>query len=464
MGVCSSSFSASISTTEPQKPTEAPTANTTASSSPPELVKPVKSDQSSITHTRTLSGTIFAGTFNINASPLTPIDVKNYLIKNNATNASLICLAFQECGSAPRNPIPIPSNLIASPRLPDSPANGFSSSEFVRSKESENAVNDKFLSTISDGIGGGYDLIADVALGESPTFGKIEIRGTMTEWYGYIRLIVYLKSSDGSKDISGASQQKQRQRQRLSIKSVVSPVGEKMSAFNLTNYREGKSVDKGAVGIYIEEYDLSILSLHLMGTNVYKVAENVFDEERKKQMLIIEDSFDKVLGGAVFEKSKKIIMGDFNFRCEMYTREEDKTKGGNDWVSVVKEVERGKLDPNALRTLFDKYERLSRWMKDTDDDPLKAKFIKTCNDVIGMPKFQLISPTFTFKIGSDEEQSLQIEKGEGRRYAEKRTPSWTDRILASKGDFEILAAGKCEDVVISDHEPVFCLMKMAKVE
>ena len=56
--------------------------------------------------------TIFATTFNINASPLPPTDALALLHDKGAGNNDVICLGFQECGTCNLNGVnlPIPVN------------------------------------------------------------------------------------------------------------------------------------------------------------------------------------------------------------------------------------------------------------------------------------------------------------------------------------------------------------------
>ena len=319
-------------------------------------------------------------------------------------------------------------------------------------------LNDDFIQTILETLPD-HEIVSDVALGESPTFGKVEINGKKTEWYGYVRLLVLSLKN----------------RPPVTIESVISPVGEKHSAFSVQNYRSGKSVDKGAVGVFIKEFNLSVLSLHLMGTNKYDVPERVFDTERRKQLTTIDETFDIVLDGR-FEKSRKIIVGDYNFRCEKFHGNNEKSKGGKDWEAVRDSVEEGKENSQVLRTLFNNHDRLRRWMKWIKEESGEEKeekrgeeeygkkdkipkFIKTCSDVFENEVFQLVTPTFTYSIAETEAEQ-EKERSVGRPYAKKRTPSWTDRILVSDSTFEILALGKCQDIVVSDHEPVWCALNI----
>ena len=159
--------------------------------------------------------TIFSGTFNINAAQLNQSDAKLWLTDNKAQIATIVCLAFQECGSAPNEITPVPKNAIESPRPPESPSHVYTPKEYCRQnlKPAEAEANNEFLAVLKGALPS-HKLVADLALGESPTGGKIEINGKETEWYGYVRLVVFYKGAE-----------------QLECQSVISPVGGKDSSF-----------------------------------------------------------------------------------------------------------------------------------------------------------------------------------------------------------------------------------------
>ena len=227
-------------------------------------------------------------------------------------------------------------------------------------------------------------------------------------------------------------------------------------------YRENNSPDKGAVGLYITNFNLTLMSLHLYGTNKYNTLENKFDVMRRKQLKTINDTFALSIGPQ-FAKSIKIIMGDFNFRCEaLGVTVEDKDRGGKDFETISAMVKEGKKNQMKMRELYRKHDRLRLWMdwfkKNGSKPDASASeefgspsdyphFFTSCEDVFASENISLVSPTFTYSVGDKEPRS----------YNEKRTPSWTDRVLYSQNEFVLNAVGKSSSVVCSDHEPVFAL-------
>ena len=127
---------------------------------------------------------VFAGTFNINGSPLPPVDVESWLVSHGASSCDLIFLAFQECATCSWA-----SGASPSVRLGD------------KAQEALNERNDAdFLGTILKSLEERYEIIGDTAIGEPPTSHKVDIEGIKTEWYGFIRL-VGLKARNSQVDV-----------------------------------------------------------------------------------------------------------------------------------------------------------------------------------------------------------------------------------------------------------------------
>jgi hypothetical protein len=104
-----------------------------------------------------------------------------------------------------------------------------------------------------------------------------------------------------------------------------------------------------------------------------------------------------------------------------------------------------------------------------DTAHLLPEFLKECSDAVGetllasaanqsLKGEELLRPTFTFKVDAKHP----------RKYKDKRTPSWTDRILAKGygrllgpakgGSASILHCRSLPHVVCSDHEPVMAII------
>ena len=168
MGVCASSDAQVGDTSDdpntplqhPSPPPESPSGSQTASSPGPSSSSGFK---------------VFAGTFNINGSPLSSVDVESWLASHGASSCDLICLAFQECATC----------SWSSDVLSDLVNMG------GREQIGMNERNDnEFINTILNSLDSRFEIIGDKAIGEPPTSRKVEIEGVKTEWYGFIRLVV----------------------------------------------------------------------------------------------------------------------------------------------------------------------------------------------------------------------------------------------------------------------------------
>eukprot|EP00518_Triparma_eleuthera_P001233 CAMPEP_0182458060 /NCGR_PEP_ID=MMETSP1319-20130603/3490_1 /TAXON_ID=172717 /ORGANISM="Bolidomonas pacifica, Strain RCC208" /LENGTH=455 /DNA_ID=CAMNT_0024656669 /DNA_START=147 /DNA_END=1511 /DNA_ORIENTATION=- len=380
--------------------------------------------------------TLFACTFNINGSPITAADVDAWLVSHGSTSCDLICLSFQECGTCSNGGLPFPPGSCAG-------VSASTLSDYVRlGGEEQRSVNEHgdaefvkaILGTLNENKGGReYKVVADVSIGEPPTSSKVDVMGKMTEWYGFIRTIVL---ADGRADLGPGKEEDWK------VRTMVCPVGEKLSMFSPHKY--AAAPDKGAVAVHIPPLDLLLVSLHLSGTNKYGVPERKFDEERRGQLRMISECLEEGVGGERYSKARKVVMGDFNFRCEMRPGEADKGKGGNDWNAVNDEVT--SADAGRLEKAFFGFDRLQRWLvkrgvwertelsnpEAKGDDGAEDEFgptdeatpsilLNTLDAITLAPSLPV--PTFTFKIGEPPP----------RNYSNKRTPSWTDRIVVGQG-------------------------------
>ncbi|GMI43562.1 hypothetical protein TeGR_g895 [Tetraparma gracilis] len=338
------------------------------------------------------------------------------------------------------------------------------------------ATNDEFLDTIKLSLDNEYVVMGDVAIGEPPTGTKQEVNGKMIEWYGFVRLIVLVRASHPlSKDYT-------------SFKTVIAPFGDKQSMYEPHVYPKDASPDKGGVCVVIESLDLVIVCCHLYGTNKYGVPEKTFDAKRRFQLRHMSEMFQYYLPPGRLSNMNKIVLGDFNFRAEMHPDPEDKVKGGRDWQSVQSHLSKdwkggSKEDKDTgVRRLFHRHDRLNTWMvksgvweedetygegageeQDTEErenDEVEfglsegvPEVLLNTSDAIAEARGEFCYPTFTFKIG---------DKKVPREYAEKRTPSWTDRVIYG-GALTLRDVGVERKVIASDHEPVYAtfLLKQA---
>lgn len=396
------------------------------------------------------------------------------------------------------------------------------------------------LTTIANCIPGRH-LVADVAMGETPTHGKIKVslsprisggssstetsldgsdrdggdcpldvsgrshaghavdgvlKGNQAfktvEWYGTIRLLVFTRK-DLFKD--------------LRVRTVVIPSGDKPSvvADAPEDYAKDTSPDKGAVACYLEDplsnLEVLLVNCHLYGTNKYGVGEAVFDEYRMTQLRVIEHALKATLPSTA--PAHMVIFGDLNFRVELLNEAEDKAKGGKDFQAVVKMAEAGKAEDLLL--LYNTGDRLRPLLRsatkeeegsgghgprevgdgedtlresDQDSPELKADqqvvpLLAGLRDGLGaaLARGEAVRPTFTFKPG---------DTNTPRKYNDKRTPSWPDRILwrglmdhdltdnqgddqgDDQGDEGLThrgsSFGAVPEVLSSDHEPVYCVL------
>eukprot|EP00752_Nemacystus_decipiens_P018264 g16387.t1 len=315
------------------------------------------------------------------------------------------------------------------------------------------------------------------------------------EWYGTIRLLVFVR-----KDLY----------KNLSVRTVVIPAGDKPSvvADAPEDYAKDTSPDKGAVACYLEDsssqspLELLLVNCHLYGTNKYGVKEAVFDKYRLAQLRAIDSALHATLPTAA--AAPLVLLGDLNFRVEMLSEQEDKAKGGNDFQEVRKLAET--CDAEILLSLYGRADRLRRLLeggqREVRDSPLMAadkldqpaigrettpeveegripSLLEGLNDGLkaSLLKGQAIRPTFTYKPGDTSSTP--------RRFNDKRTPSWTDRILwrgfaddkryhphqdqegspaetLQKHTNSNSTFASVQEVISSDHEPVYCTLDLPR--
>lgn len=294
-------------------------------------------------------------------------------------------------------------------------------------------------------LGPAFTLIADVAMGETPT-NKNGI-----SWYGYVRLMIWARD-----DEMGGSLKEDE------VTTCVIPCGSKLSAHH-TTYDKDMSPDKGAVCVYFPYNKLMVLSTHLHGTNK-PLPEQVFDDIRKEQLdriglalNCLVKTVNSETGGDCGDDDNMIgdyallLCGDLNFRVESeFTNPEDKVKGGTDFSFVESRVSRD--DASELSEVFLNHDRLHLLL---NDDALPI-LLRNCEDVVGNELQKMntyLPPTFTYK------QDAKYP----RVYTNKRTPSWPDRILSRDlhkffdcSDISITCRS-LREVVCSDHEAVVAL-------
>ncbi|CAM9222615.1 unnamed protein product [Ectocarpus sp. 4 AP-2014] len=318
------------------------------------------------------------------------------------------------------------------------------------------------------------------------------------EWYGTIRLLVFVR-----KDLY----------KNLGVKTVVIPAGDKPSvvADAPEDYAKDTSPDKGAVACYLEDpssespLQLALVNCHLYGTNKYGVKEAVFDKYRMAQLRAIDLALQGTIPTAA--TAPLVLFGDLNFRAEMLSGTEDKAKGGNDFQAVREMAE--ECDPRVLLDLYNRADRLRPLLdgekggcRDSpfakghggetgsatgDDERASLEdaampwLLTGLRDGLGqsLAEGHAVRPTFTYKP--------KDASSTPRRYNDKRTPSWTDRILwrgfedderldahpqqeGSPRGQPVSGAGRAinstfaavQEVIASDHEPVFCVLGLPR--
>lgn len=449
---------------------------------------------------------IFSITFNTNDEVLSEADLQECF--SEVKGAAIVACSFQEYDLAPAVMVPAQPLIFVDA---DTAATEASDTEaYLRMRGGGSAANDTKdaarLALMLAVLGDGYELVADVAMGEPAGLckpspkpfaaaeaaegGKKDKKKEKLEWYGFIRLVVFAKVGS----FAGG---------RLAApRSVVIPCGTKVcgnptsdwpapeaeaaeaveatASARAAPYAEERSPDKGAVGVYFPAARLLVVSAHLHGTNEHGVPEEHFNAVRRRQVGRISEGLAWLLGfaggakRAVLDLAELsscalVVAGDLNFRVESaYTSPAEKAQGGADFAWVEAIASAGSAA--ELGGLFSGHDHLHRWLSGSGPEPCPLLF-EGCVDAVGEAVTrgkahlrsedtapQLLRPTFTYGPG----------KPFPRKFKDKRTPSWTDRILARNLDVALgcaeLPAGEhrgclaeCRSlplVVCSDHEAV----------
>lgn len=296
------------------------------------------------------------------------------------------------------------------------------------------------MSALGELLGPEFSLVADVAMGETPT------QKSGISWYGYVRLLIWTRDGDEM----GESLKEDE------ITTCVVPCGSKLSATSHhIAYDKDMSPDKGAVCVYFPYNKLMVVCAHLHGTNK-PLPESMFDLVRREQLCRIGLALDSLVKHVGVSNGSTdyglLLCGDLNFRVESeFTGPEDKAKGGTDFSFVESRVSKG--DVRELSEVFLEHDRLHLLLQGGSDTP---DILRHCDDVVG-DAVQAMStyfpPTFTYKQDAKHP----------RVYANKRTPSWPDRIL-SRGLHKFFDCAEIavtcrsvRQVVCSDHEAVVAI-------
>ena len=442
---------------------------------------------------------LFVTTFNLNGSLPSLEDVRIWLqgtSRCSASDADLVVISLQEspvaAGTTTTSSTSRKGPERTEPML-------FSAGMYTPSNNSAENTDGgaEFLDNIQSVLSDQHDLVADVSMGAKPSTSCDEPCGV--KWHGYLRLLVYACGSEFVTEL-----------RQTSIAIAVAVGSKAMSRSNevLSNnlsleysqYHALGSPDKGAVCLVMPTLKTVAVCAHLAGTNKYGVAERAFDLVRHKQLHIIsrvlEDSIPNV--GCVDENidSWRIIAGDLNFRVEIHDKEEHKGRRGKDWRAVADIVQSGGQGdswPNQQRVveLFCCHDRLMQYLEhgpihllanhneDEEDDEMLAlpNLLHSVVDLIHYKCFlgtntsirrdpQIIMPTFSFQTESDASEIIagggNVCRASRRPFSDKRTPSWPDRILMSRGLVEngentssVVAVGSCPSITLSDHCPVW---------
>ena len=124
---------------------------------------------------------IFCGTFNANGRHLSSENVSTWL-GQGASNADLVILSLQEYPTRS----PEANSLNELKKYNRCSKKPLESGNFPREDDSLTHLVEGALSTC-------HQKLADISMGETPTFGRIEVCNEQIEWYGFIRLLVYSK-------------------------------------------------------------------------------------------------------------------------------------------------------------------------------------------------------------------------------------------------------------------------------
>ena len=461
---------------------------------------------------------LFVGSFNMNGNNISKIDAEKWLNKSassknkidgdrktstlknhtNAIDSDLVILSLQECPTAPCQDYYSSTDRYQ-------PIVQIMTSSISSTKQTKDQISSVIQSVLSKN----HTLVADLAMGETPC--------QTSKWYGYIRLLVFAKrnvlhhihpSPSSPKRCSTTSLEGNEMHHSnkrhcgtyhnasRNIIPILVPVGRKANdkPEHHPFYKQNQSPDKGAVCLYIPKLEWLICSMHLCGTNQYNVPEDHFDAIRVKEINTIAETCVTTLRNAeVVDENTNystILCGDLNFRVEVYSEPKEKKRGGRDFQAVSNvlnlcQMSNDKSDAIKLNSLFHDHDRLLKLLRfvrdnqDKKDDSLEVspfsslssfgKNLMNANDTIqlfakssdtsSILQYKVFFPSFTFpKVPEDKQASNISSSMPHRKYADKRTPSWTDRILVNdlflQLGWKIDSSYSNHDILSSDHVPV----------
>jgi len=389
-----------------------------------------------------MSGGIFSLQFNTNACLLKGFEERIFA---GAANAAVVICAFQEYDLAPVIMMPQQPTLLLSTEESAEPC-PLQREAYMRYRETEGEELDSVrLAAIKNAIGESFELVADVAMGETAGMIKLaEGDKKKLEWYGHIRLIIFARP-----DLpAGATLCDSRDNGDLY--SCVIPCGDKASGNDTREgaaldepdsaYPKGLSPDKGAVCVYFPTAKLLVISAHLHGTNKPK-PESEFNIIRERQLRRIgqgatwlvkeyqptslsedgkeEEEVVNQITSAAELKCSMILCGDLNFRVESeFITPEDKDKGGNDFKFV--EPLASSESPLVLSDLMENNDLFYKLLRNPEDEkpPILVRSRDAVAETVCKQRI-IVPPTFTFTQDAPYP----------RKYKNKRTPSWPDRIV-----------------------------------
>ncbi len=344
----------------------------------------------------------------------------------------------------------------------------------------------------------------------------------LDKWYGFLRLIIFAKL-DVVEFIRSHTKCGVHP-----VVPILVPTGHKRISTYIDKHTAKRRIyqkpelspDKGGVCIAIPSIHLLICSVHLFGTNKYHTMEASFDKIRIDQLQTIGKNCQDALSSihdeinrenknpspplvasnsslSPLEEYTKIIIGDLNFRVEICTHEIDKGRGGRDYQEVHKILQSASKE--KLQKLFWGHDRLVKLLlkrtntssstsychdkatqlhKDQEHESDDIPLLCGVQDVL-MHQYDNtttskmdIYPTFTFEIDTKKEQEEKrkehilnkLKDIVKRNYSDKRTPSWTDRILIEDSVFQglnlkINSLDANYKISTSDHVPVTCFIQ-----
>jgi hypothetical protein len=176
-----------------------------------------------------------------------------------------------------------------------------------------------------------------------------------------------------------------------------------------------------------------------MMVNGYCCGQVQFDTIRVQQLQRIQRALQLASDGQHTSNSPLILLGDLNFRVEIFKEREEKIRGGRDFKEVVTELKR-----SNTYELFMHHDRLHMLLTHSHTLPCPSLLEGLTDGMLeAFQRGRRHNPTFTYPA----------YKPSPREYGDKRTPSWTDRVLwRGFHSYRTLTVNK--DVVCSDHEPI----------